>query len=528
MVRELRFDIPPERVCLLRLSAIGDTCHVVPLLRRLRLAWPATHFTWIIGRLEARLMSLMPGTELIIVDKRADRARRRAFDQELARHSWDVLLHLQLALRASRIARSVRAPVKLGFDRARARELQWLFTNARIAPRLREHVADSFQGFADALGVPPAPMDFSLPLTDEAKDYARRLVPDGARVLAVSPCSSHTLRNWSPERYAAVIEAAHRDHGLTTILCGGPSATEAAMAAAITAACRVPLVDQTGKDTLPQMLALLSRATVLLSPDSGPAHMGTAAGIPVIGLYAATNPVRSGPYHSLAWCVDRYGDAARRFLKREPGAARLDAEDRAARRHGPHHRRRRAGPAGRARQRPAARIARMSQSPNELLAPVSPGELIDKITILAIKSRRIGDPVKLANVRTELDALRACWQSSRYAAADVAREEAELMAVNERLWDIEDRIRDKERARSFDAEFVELARAVYVENDQRAAAKKRINIALGSESRRREILRRVLKTSARVTAGPRQRTLCVRPRINGDFSTALLRAKVSS
>jgi len=318
MVRELRFDTPPERVCLLRLSAIGDTCHVVPLLRRLRLAWPATHFTWIIGRLEARLMSLLPATEFIIVDKRADRAGRRAFDAALRRQSWDVLLHLQLALRASRIARRVRAPLKVGFDRARARELQWLFTDARIAPRTREHVADSFQGFADALGVPPAPLDFSLPLTDDARDYARRLVPDGARVLAVSPCSSHVLRNWSPERYAAVIEAAHRDHGLATILCGGPSPTEAAMAAAIKAACRVPVVDQTGKDTLPQMLALLTRATVLLTPDSGPAHMGTAAGVPVVGLYAATNPARSGPYLSRQWCVDRYADAARRFLRREP------------------------------------------------------------------------------------------------------------------------------------------------------------------------------------------------------------------
>jgi hypothetical protein len=122
----------------------------------------------------------------------------------------------------------------------------------------------------------------------------------------------------------------------------------------------------------------------------------------------------------------------------------------------------------------------MSQDTNEILAPVSPGELVDKITILAIKSRRIGDPVKLANVRTELDALRRCWQQSRYASQDIAGEEAALMAVNERLWDIEDRIRDKERAKAFDAEFIELARAVYVENDQRAAAKKRINLALGS------------------------------------------------
>jgi len=122
----------------------------------------------------------------------------------------------------------------------------------------------------------------------------------------------------------------------------------------------------------------------------------------------------------------------------------------------------------------------MSAPSDELLAPVSPGELIDKITILAIKSRRIGDPVKLANVRTELTALRDCWQASRYGKEDVAREEAELTAVNERLWDIEDRIRDKERLRVFDAEFIELARAVYVENDQRAAVKKRINLALGS------------------------------------------------
>jgi hypothetical protein len=117
---------------------------------------------------------------------------------------------------------------------------------------------------------------------------------------------------------------------------------------------------------------------------------------------------------------------------------------------------------------------------NELLAPVSPGELIDKITILMIKSRRIGDPDKLANVRVELEALRACWQGSRYAGQDIAQDEAELLAVNERLWDIEDRIRDKERQQLFDVEFIELARAVYIENDQRAAAKKRINVALGS------------------------------------------------
>ena len=122
----------------------------------------------------------------------------------------------------------------------------------------------------------------------------------------------------------------------------------------------------------------------------------------------------------------------------------------------------------------------MNAAAGDLLAPASPGELIDRITILTIKSRRIGDPQKLANVRTELEALRSCWQGSRYAAQDVAREEAELMAINERLWDIEDSLREQERRQLFDAEFIRLARAVYLENDQRAAVKRRINIALGS------------------------------------------------
>ncbi|MEN9704228.1 MAG: hypothetical protein RLZZ393_107 [Pseudomonadota bacterium] len=117
---------------------------------------------------------------------------------------------------------------------------------------------------------------------------------------------------------------------------------------------------------------------------------------------------------------------------------------------------------------------------NELLAPVSPGELVDKLTILQIKSRRITDSAKLANVRRELDVLTRCWQDSPWGAKDVRSDEAALLAVNERLWDIEDRIRDKERDKAFDAEFIELARSVYIENDERAAIKKRINTALGS------------------------------------------------
>jgi hypothetical protein len=117
---------------------------------------------------------------------------------------------------------------------------------------------------------------------------------------------------------------------------------------------------------------------------------------------------------------------------------------------------------------------------SEIKVPVSPGELLDKITILRIKSQRMADPGKLANVRRELEALEATWKSSPYAAVDIEGELSSLLAVNERLWTIEDDIRDKERAKTFDADFIRLARAVYIENDERAAIKKRLNQKLGS------------------------------------------------
>jgi hypothetical protein len=116
----------------------------------------------------------------------------------------------------------------------------------------------------------------------------------------------------------------------------------------------------------------------------------------------------------------------------------------------------------------------------ELLVPISPGELIDKITILEIKSQRMSDPVKLANVRAELSLLMSTWQASPWSAVDISADWAGLRAVNEKLWVIEDQIRDKERDGRFDHDFVELARAVYINNDERAAIKKRINTRLGS------------------------------------------------
>ena len=117
---------------------------------------------------------------------------------------------------------------------------------------------------------------------------------------------------------------------------------------------------------------------------------------------------------------------------------------------------------------------------SEILVPVSFGELLDTIAILQIKSERMGDPAKLANVRNELSALEKTWMAHPAAGTDIVRLRADLKAVNERLWEIEDDIRVKEKAQAFDQEFIKLARSVYFENDERARIKREINTALGS------------------------------------------------
>ena len=313
----LSFKPPLQHVCLLRLSAIGDTCHALAALRAFQEAWPETRFTWIIGKVEAKLMTeILPEIEFITFNKSATLRELWRLRGLLRARRFDLLLDMQLSFRASLISRLVRSPIKLGFDRPRARELQWLFTNAQIEPAVSEHVLDSFMGFAKACGIDPKPAHWDVPLPQNALDYARQVISDARPTLLISPCSSHAARNWQAERYAAVADHAAAVHGMRVVLVGGRSGAEARMGAAIAAAAQTAPVNQIGKDTLPQLLGLMSESTALLSPDSGPAHMASMVGLPVIGLYAATNPQRAGPYYSREWCIDKYDEASRKYLHR--------------------------------------------------------------------------------------------------------------------------------------------------------------------------------------------------------------------
>ena len=300
-------------ICLLRTSAIGDVTHVVPLLRTLQRAWPETALTWIVGKLERKLVGDLPGVEFVTFDKAAGWAGMRAVHAALKGRSFDALLQMQVAMRSNLLSLGIKADRRIGYDHARSKDLHGLVINERIPARTGEHVLDAIGSFCEPLGLKQTRVRWDIPISDEAHAWATEQLPGDTPTLLVSPTSSHALRNWRPERYAAVMDHA-ATRGWRVVLVGGPSAFERGMADAVLAACKVQPLDLTGKDTLKKLLALLGRAQLLLTPDSGPMHMANAAGTRVLGLHAASNPARSGPYSDRRWCVDKYDEAARKYL----------------------------------------------------------------------------------------------------------------------------------------------------------------------------------------------------------------------
>lgn len=314
----------PESLCILRLSAIGDVCHTLPVVRTLQAHWPETRLTWIIGRVEAGLLGDIPGIEFIIFDKTEGWRAYRNLRTELHDRHFDVMLQMQIALRASVASLLIRSELRLGFDKARAKDYQWLFTNARIAPAQRQHVMDGLFGFTEALGIKERMLRWDIPQPLSAIQRIDALIPSAKPLLLISPCSSdrrRNWRNWSPERYAAVADYAIDKHGMQVALTGGGSGQERAMGAAIEQLAQRPILNLIGQTNLKELLVLIDRASVLIAPDSGPAHIATTVDTPVIGLYVTSNPARTGPYFSQQWVINHYPQS----LQEESGLTVADA-----------------------------------------------------------------------------------------------------------------------------------------------------------------------------------------------------------
>lgn len=306
---------PPERLCLLRLSALGDATHAVPLVRTIQRTWPRTRLTWVIGKGERMLLDGLEGVEFLVYDKKTGLAGMRALWRQLRGRRFDALLQMQLAARANVLSLGIPADLRIGYDRARSKEGHGWCVNRRIRSG-GQHVLDVLGRFAEPLGLAQDLVEWRLPVPEAAQAWAAQQLPGQQPTLIVSPCSSHELRNWSPQRYAVVADHAAQRHGWRIAICGGRSELERRTADAILAAMREPAIDLVGKDTLKQLMALLQRATAVLSPDSGPVHIANALGTKVIGLFACTDAERSGPYSDRRWSVNHYDAAARKFLRK--------------------------------------------------------------------------------------------------------------------------------------------------------------------------------------------------------------------
>ena len=304
---------PLNSICILRLSAIGDVTHMVPVVRTLQKYWPNTKLTWIIGKNEFNLVGDFQNIEFIVFDKSHSIKSYRTIAKQMKNRHFDVLICAQVSLRANLLSALIPAKRKLGYDKSRAKDFHSLFIDESIAQSQQQHVLDSFFSFIEHLGLKQREMSWEYEIPNEAHEFADQYIDKSRFNIILSPCSSHTKRNWSSKRYAAVADYACNSLNAHVILCGGSSEHEHKIGKEIEKYMQSKATNLIGKDDLKKFLALLQHADVIITPDSGPAHMAAGVNTSVLGLYAASNSKRSGPYLSLNNCIDKYDVASKKF-----------------------------------------------------------------------------------------------------------------------------------------------------------------------------------------------------------------------
>ena len=306
------------KICLFRLSAIGDATHALTVVREIQRQSPQSEITWVIGKLEHKLMAGLDGVEFIEFNKSEGFAAIRALRRMLKGRRFDVLLQMQVAFRANMVSTVIRADRRIGYDKARSKDLHGAVINERIAAGSRQHVIEAMQSFLVPIGLTPASqLRWDIPLKEADYSLAADYIDTTRKTLTICPVSSHKLRNWSIERYAAAADHAARTHNMQVLLSGGPSEFESEFNAAVADQMESDVENLTGKDTLKQLTALLEQSDLVLVPDTGPSHIANAVGTDVIGLHAATNPYRSGPYGQAGRCANQYPEMIKTFMGKD-------------------------------------------------------------------------------------------------------------------------------------------------------------------------------------------------------------------
>jgi heptosyltransferase I len=323
----------PNNICIVMMSAVGDAVHVLPVINALKRANPATRITWVLQPGPATLVRGHRSVDEIII---FDRARGwRAFADvraELAKRRFDLVINLQVYFKAGIVTTFTRARVKLGFDRARARDFNWLFTNKKIPAHAVQHVQDQYFEFLGALGVSPEPLEWDLGPWPEERAWQSQFTASVNRpVASIVIATSKAEKDWIPERWAEVADALYVRYGMQVVLVGGTSERERGAERIVMERTSHKPRSELGSG-LRKLVSILDASSLVLSPDTGPLHMSVALDRPVISLMGYTNPKRTGPYrkfHDLM--IDAYGAPGENYpisMENRPGRMkRIETRD---------------------------------------------------------------------------------------------------------------------------------------------------------------------------------------------------------
>ncbi len=288
------------RICLVRLSALGDIVMCLPLIRTLQKNFPEAEITWVIGKPFYPLLEKLEGVRFIVVPKVkswGDLRRARAL---LKPYQFDVLLATQASFSAHILYSCISAKRKIGYDKFRSKDFHGFFVDERIEFH-REHTVEGFLRFAKTIGAKEMSFDGSIPTAEKSKIEPPYFV--------INPCSSKIEKDWDYANYPAIIRYVKEVFGIEAVLTGAPS--DRAVCDQIEK--EAPCINLCGKTTLQELAAVLQRAKFVLSPDTGPAHIASSIGTPVIGLFAPTSPLLTGPYFAQEHLIDKHPEVLARY-----------------------------------------------------------------------------------------------------------------------------------------------------------------------------------------------------------------------
>ena len=304
--------VATDRVCIVMMSAVGDAVHVLPVLHSLKQANPAMKVTWILQPGPAMLVRGHQHVDEIILFDRTQGVRGFLdIRSQLRSREFDLVIDLQVYFKANIVTSFINATVKLGFDFARARDLNWLFTTHRIPPHPMQHVQDQYLEFCDWLGAPTTPVVWGLgPWNEEEKVWQKQFYSRISRpAVPIVVATSKLQKNWLPERWAEVCDALYSDFGLQPILVGGRSPVEVECERIIMERAKHAPLSALGNGGLRGLVGILEGAALVISLDTGPLHITVALDRPVVSLMGYSNPKRVGPYRKFSdLMVDAYGE----------------------------------------------------------------------------------------------------------------------------------------------------------------------------------------------------------------------------